>query len=148
MFVFANAWPCVCLCRFMCQKVMVVLGRLCFFAMGFRVIVKGKQATNRDAPILAVAPHSSFFDSITCIVAGMPSVVSRTENLLPLMFGRKCLFSMSILWILNKDLCGELRLISTFKPKADINKSYIINAGIRILYPSRFGSSWNVINAL
>ncbi|KAB5525870.1 hypothetical protein PHYPO_G00145170 [Pangasianodon hypophthalmus] len=78
---------------FMCHRVMVVLGRLCFFMMGFRVIVKGKQVTSTEAPILAVAPHSSFFDSITCIVSGMPSVVSRTENLLPPMFGRflRCL---------------------------------------------------------
>ncbi|XP_053473183.1 lysophosphatidylcholine acyltransferase 2 [Ictalurus furcatus] len=73
---------------FMCHRVMPVLGQLCFFAMGFRVIVKGKQATSSEAPILAVAPHSSFFDSITCIVSGMPSVVSRTENLLAPMFGR------------------------------------------------------------
>ncbi|KAK3528067.1 hypothetical protein QTP86_020228, partial [Hemibagrus guttatus] len=75
------------------RRVMAVLGRLCFFAMGFRIIVKGKQATSKDAPILAGAPHSSFFDSIICIVSGMPSVVSRTENLLPPMFGRflRCL---------------------------------------------------------
>lgn len=80
---------CTSLCSFMCRRVMAVLGRLCFFAMGFRVVVKGKQATSREAPILAVAPHSSFFDSITCIVSSMPSVVSRTDNLLPPMFGRK-----------------------------------------------------------
>ncbi|KAF5897084.1 lysophosphatidylcholine acyltransferase 2 [Clarias magur] len=72
----------------LCRRVMVVLGRLCFFAMGFHVTVKGKRATSREAPILVVAPHSSFFDSITCIVSGMPSVVSRAENLLVPMFGR------------------------------------------------------------
>ncbi|KAF7688063.1 lysophosphatidylcholine acyltransferase 2 [Silurus meridionalis] len=78
---------------FLCHRVLVFLGRLCFFAMGFRVKVKGKQASSSEAPILVVAPHSSFFDSITCIVSGLPSVVSRTENLLPLMFGRftRCL---------------------------------------------------------
>lgn len=88
----------MCLCSFICHRVMAVLGRLSFLVMGFRIIVKGKQATNAEAPILAVAPHSSFFDSITCIVSGMPSVVSRTENLLPPMFGRKFDLSLHYYW--------------------------------------------------
>ncbi|XP_062845697.1 lysophosphatidylcholine acyltransferase 2 [Trichomycterus rosablanca] len=74
--------------RFMCQTVMVLLGRLYFFVMGFHVVVKGKQATSTEAPILTVAPHSSFFDGIACVVSGLPSTVSRSENLLAPVFGR------------------------------------------------------------
>uniref|UniRef100_A0A8C1N9M5 Lysophosphatidylcholine acyltransferase 2 n=1 Tax=Cyprinus carpio TaxID=7962 RepID=A0A8C1N9M5_CYPCA len=62
--------------------------RLYFFGMGFRVVVKGKQASSVEAPILAVAPHSSFFDAIVCIETGLPSTVSRSESLEAPIFGR------------------------------------------------------------
>lgn len=74
--------------RFMRQRVMIFLARLYFFGMGFRVVVKGKQASSAEAPILAVAPHSSFFDAIVSIEAGLPSIVSRSESLDAPIFGR------------------------------------------------------------
>ncbi|XP_056135429.1 lysophosphatidylcholine acyltransferase 2 [Lampris incognitus] len=79
--------------RFMCRRVMAALGRAYYFCMGFRVVVKGKQVGSTEAPILAVAPHSTFFDGIVCIVAGLPSTVSRLENLATPIFGRfiRCL---------------------------------------------------------
>ncbi|XP_007436939.2 lysophosphatidylcholine acyltransferase 2 [Python bivittatus] len=67
---------------------LVFFGRALFFMMGFHVKVKGKVASPQEAPILAAAPHSSFFDSIICVVAGLPSVVSREENLLAPILGR------------------------------------------------------------
>uniref|UniRef100_A0A8C2KTF4 Lysophosphatidylcholine acyltransferase 2 n=1 Tax=Cyprinus carpio TaxID=7962 RepID=A0A8C2KTF4_CYPCA len=70
------------------RRVMTFLGWLYFFGMGFRVVVKGKQASSVQAPILAVAPHSSFFDAIVCIEAGLPSTVSRSESLEAPIFGR------------------------------------------------------------
>uniref|UniRef100_A0A671W6J0 Lysophosphatidylcholine acyltransferase 2 n=1 Tax=Sparus aurata TaxID=8175 RepID=A0A671W6J0_SPAAU len=75
------------------RRVMAALGRAYYFCMGFRVVVKGKQVGSGDAPILAVAPHSTFFDGIVCIVAGLPSTVSRVENLATPIFGRfvRCL---------------------------------------------------------
>uniref|UniRef100_A0A3Q3F5N7 Lysophosphatidylcholine acyltransferase 2 n=1 Tax=Labrus bergylta TaxID=56723 RepID=A0A3Q3F5N7_9LABR len=79
--------------RFMCRRVMAALGRAYYFCMGFRVVIKGKQVNSSEAPILAVAPHSTFFDGIVCIVAGLPSTVSRVENLATPIFGRfvRCL---------------------------------------------------------
>lgn len=79
--------------RFLCQKVMSTLGRLYYFSMGFWVVVKGKKVSSSEAPILAVAPHSTFFDGIVCLVAGLPSTVSRVENLATPIFGRfvRCL---------------------------------------------------------
>ncbi|ROI15903.1 Lysophosphatidylcholine acyltransferase 2 [Anabarilius grahami] len=74
--------------RFLHKRVMTFLGRMYFFGMGFRVVVKGKQASSVEAPILAVAPHSSFFDAIACIEAGLPSTVSRSESLEAPIFGR------------------------------------------------------------
>ncbi|XP_069757667.1 lysophosphatidylcholine acyltransferase 2 isoform X2 [Narcine bancroftii] len=49
--------------------------------MGFiQIKVKGKKAEATEAPILVVAPHSSYFDAVVNIVAGIPSIVSRAEN--------------------------------------------------------------------
>lgn len=73
---------------------MVALGRAYYFSMGFRVVVKGQQVSSSEAPILAVAPHSTFFDGIVCIVAGLPSTVSRVENLATPIFGSKTLFHL------------------------------------------------------
>uniref|UniRef100_A0A8C6YGY2 Lysophosphatidylcholine acyltransferase 2 n=1 Tax=Naja naja TaxID=35670 RepID=A0A8C6YGY2_NAJNA len=67
---------------------LLIFGRALFFAMGFQIKVKGKVASPQEAPILVVAPHSSFFDSIVCAVAGLPSVVSKEENVWVPIFGR------------------------------------------------------------
>uniref|UniRef100_A0A8D0G5F5 Lysophosphatidylcholine acyltransferase 2 n=1 Tax=Sphenodon punctatus TaxID=8508 RepID=A0A8D0G5F5_SPHPU len=73
--------------RWMTHSVLTYLGRALFFAMGFQVTVKGKIASSTEAPILVVAPHSSFFDGIVCVLAGLPSIVSRAENLSAPLFG-------------------------------------------------------------
>ncbi|XP_051024604.1 lysophosphatidylcholine acyltransferase 2 [Acomys russatus] len=64
------------------------LGRALFFSMGFVVTVKGKLASPSEAPIFVVAPHSTFFDGIACVVAGLPSLVSRNENAQTPLVGR------------------------------------------------------------
>ncbi|XP_063801354.1 lysophosphatidylcholine acyltransferase 2 [Pseudophryne corroboree] len=64
------------------------LGRLIFFSMGFHVRVIGKPASFSEAPVFVVAPHSSFFDGIAVITSGMPSTVSRAENVLVPIFGK------------------------------------------------------------
>lgn len=96
-------------CRLMCQSVMAALGRAYYFCMGFRVVVKGKQVGSGEAPILAVAPHSTFFDGIVCIVAGLPSTVSRVENLATPIFGSETLFFFFFfnLFIISSTLCEK-----------------------------------------
>ncbi|XP_044284004.1 lysophosphatidylcholine acyltransferase 2 [Varanus komodoensis] len=69
-------------------SVLAFLGRALFFVMGFQVNVKGEPASPEQAPILAAAPHSSFFDGIVCVMAGLPSIVSRQENLAVPIIGR------------------------------------------------------------
>uniref|UniRef100_A0A8C8RIA1 Lysophosphatidylcholine acyltransferase 2 n=1 Tax=Pelusios castaneus TaxID=367368 RepID=A0A8C8RIA1_9SAUR len=73
--------------RRMSQCTLQCLGHAMFFSMGFQVKVKGKVAGPLEAPILVVAPHSSFFDGIVCVIAGLPSIVSRLENLSAPVFG-------------------------------------------------------------
>lgn len=55
--------------------------RALFAAGGFHwVTVKGKQATSKEAPVLAVAPHSSYFDALTVVCLGGPSVVAKGDT--------------------------------------------------------------------
>ncbi|XP_077314170.1 lysophosphatidylcholine acyltransferase 2 [Lithobates pipiens] len=69
------------------KYVLSCLGRLLFFSMGFHVRIVGKPASFSESPIFVVAPHSSFFDGIAVIASGMPSTVSRAENIAVPIFG-------------------------------------------------------------
>uniref|UniRef100_A0A663MDZ0 Lysophosphatidylcholine acyltransferase 2 n=1 Tax=Athene cunicularia TaxID=194338 RepID=A0A663MDZ0_ATHCN len=73
--------------RRMIQTTLTYLTRTLFFVMGFQVKVKGKIASLLEAPIFVAAPHSSFFDAIISALTGMPSIVSRAENLSTPVFG-------------------------------------------------------------
>uniref|UniRef100_A0A8B9CYZ4 Lysophosphatidylcholine acyltransferase 2 n=1 Tax=Anser brachyrhynchus TaxID=132585 RepID=A0A8B9CYZ4_9AVES len=73
--------------RRMIQTSLSCLTRTLFFVMGFQVKVKGKVASLLEAPIFVAAPHSSFFDAIVSALTGMPSIVSRAENLSTPVFG-------------------------------------------------------------
>ncbi|XP_046824005.1 lysophosphatidylcholine acyltransferase isoform X2 [Vespa crabro] len=56
------------------------LGRLTYQAGGMRIIVRGKQASRAEAPILVVAPHSTFIDGGIVYVTGFPSIIVRRES--------------------------------------------------------------------
>ncbi|XP_041497914.1 lysophosphatidylcholine acyltransferase 2B-like [Microtus oregoni] len=78
------------------------LFRVTFFFAGFLVKVKGKKATREEAPIFVTAPHSSFFDAIAVVVAGLPSVVSASHNVqIPL--AGKCLLSTQPVLVKRED---------------------------------------------
>lgn len=112
----------------MCRRVMAALGRAYFFCMGFHVVVKGTQVSSSEAPILAVAPHSTFFDGIVCIVAGLPSTVSRVENLATPIFGREM-------------LCAFCRLVA----RKRFEQYWIIAAPLVFFFPSEcVCSAWCV----
>ncbi|KAM9241778.1 lysophosphatidylcholine acyltransferase 2B-like [Dugong dugon] len=74
------AQPASNLRRKLTQPALKFLFQAVFFLVGFVVKVKGKKATREEAPILVVAPHTTFFDAIACVVAGLPSVVSASAN--------------------------------------------------------------------
>jgi len=54
-------------------------GYVIFWALGFRVNIVGQQASRSQAPILIVAPHTSFLDVFT-IALCYASPVARVEN--------------------------------------------------------------------
>lgn len=63
------------------RRAVYVIVRLMFGAVGFhRVRTVGEQATRQQAPVLAVAPHSSFYDGLAAVVTGGPTIVAKEEN--------------------------------------------------------------------
>ncbi|KAK3930099.1 Lysophosphatidylcholine acyltransferase [Frankliniella fusca] len=63
------------------KSVLCLLMRGLFAAGGFhRVHIKGRQAAPKEAPVLALAPHSSYFDALPVVCLGAPSVVAKGET--------------------------------------------------------------------
>jgi len=54
-------------------------GTILFWSAGFRINIKGHQASRAEAPILVGAPHSSFLEAMIIYMCGS-SPVSRHEN--------------------------------------------------------------------
>lgn len=55
--------------------------RALFVCGGFHHLkVKGRKAETKDAPVLALAPHSSFFDALPVVYLGGPSIVAKAET--------------------------------------------------------------------
>lgn len=58
-----------------------MVGRWSYLAGGIGIVVKGKQSTRTEAPILVIAPHSTFMDSVIVYVTNMSSVIVRNESM-------------------------------------------------------------------
>ncbi|XP_063363151.1 lysophosphatidylcholine acyltransferase isoform X2 [Cydia amplana] len=57
------------------------IGKLSYLAGGMAISVRGRQASRKEAPILVVAPHSSFLDSCIVYATRMSSVIVRKESM-------------------------------------------------------------------
>ncbi|XP_069044812.1 lysophospholipid acyltransferase LPCAT4-like [Lepisosteus oculatus] len=80
------------------HHIVLFLSRAVFFTLGFLWIrVKGQRARPQDAPLLAVAPHSSFLDTLVLVATDLPTVVSRSENLSLPVIGALLRFNQSLL---------------------------------------------------
>lgn len=51
-----------------------------YVAGGFHLKVIGHQSTRLTAPVVALAPHSSFMDSLAMVYMGGPSIVAKGET--------------------------------------------------------------------
>ncbi|RTG81416.1 lysophosphatidylcholine acyltransferase / lyso-PAF acetyltransferase [Schistosoma bovis] len=67
--------------RWLILPIVRMSARLVFFAGGFHWIkIQGIRASRKEAPIMVIAPHSSFLDALVVVVLGLPSVVGKTES--------------------------------------------------------------------
>lgn len=66
------------------------VGRLTYQAGGMKIVVRGRQASRSEAPILVLAPHSTFIDGGIVYVTGFPSIIVRRESGLNPFIGSRC----------------------------------------------------------
>ncbi len=67
-----------------------IFDRIWLFGFGFNwITIKGRLASTKEAPIMAVAPHSSMLDSFVVSLFGVPSFVARDDMRKWTLFGRK-----------------------------------------------------------
>lgn len=65
----------------MLRPIVVFFCRGVFFWGGLHWLsVKGKRATSQEAPIVALSPHSSYFDSVVVTYLDLTSVVAKSES--------------------------------------------------------------------
>ena len=80
-----------------CKKISSFLGRLCFRITGFHIVeTKGELASKDEAPVLVVAPHSTFLDGFVVFWCDLPYIVSRQENLKIPLLGKCIKFAQSL----------------------------------------------------
>lgn len=92
----APSWWPLFLCFFssFLRPLVVLLCRGVFLMGGFHwVTVRGQRASVREAPVLALAPHSSYFDALVVVFLEMTTVVAKTESdNVPIFGSRHCVF--------------------------------------------------------
>lgn len=73
------------------RPLVVLFSRGVFFMGGFHwVEVKGKRALPSEAPLLATAPHSTYFDGLPVTFLGLTSVVAKSTASNVPFFGSEC----------------------------------------------------------
>lgn len=78
------------------QLVSCFFGRVCVRCCGFSVSITGHRVDKTVAPVLIVAPHSSFFDALAIFWSGLPFIVNREENKDLLFIGKCVQFAQAI----------------------------------------------------
>jgi len=98
--------------------------RFMFAVIGFwRVTVIGEQASPSAAPILAVAPHSTYFDALAVTLMGAPSVVAKAEtNALPF-WGNLIAYTQPLL-VHRTDPDSRAKTINTMRMRSEGNRGW------------------------
>lgn len=79
------------------------LGRIAIICCGFHpIVVKGRRASAEEAPVIVIAPHSTFFDGYAVFWCGLPYLVSRAENK-NIPFLGKCIECAQALFVSRED---------------------------------------------
>ncbi|CAH1188598.1 unnamed protein product [Phyllotreta striolata] len=73
-----------------------VLMRSLFVTAGFRPTIIGRQSTRTQAPVVALAPHSSFADGVAMVYMGGPSIVAKGEIAALPFFGKLINFTQPV----------------------------------------------------
>uniref|UniRef100_UPI0037E98709 lysophospholipid acyltransferase LPCAT4 n=1 Tax=Semicossyphus pulcher TaxID=241346 RepID=UPI0037E98709 len=84
--------------RWFFHSIVLYLSRAVFFTLGFPwVKVKGRRADLKEAPVLVVAPHSTYLDMLVLCPTQLATVVSRSENTSLPVIGALLEFNQSVI---------------------------------------------------
>jgi len=101
-----------------------VILRVMFAFCGFwPVKVIGEQAPSEAAPILCVAPHSTFFDALAVAVMGAPSVVAKAETKNVPFFGSLIRYTQPLL-VHRTDPDSRKKTLDTMKERSVEGKGW------------------------
>ncbi|KAM3857338.1 lysophospholipid acyltransferase LPCAT4 [Diretmus argenteus] len=107
--------------QWLLHPIIRLLSRAVFFCLGFPwVKVKGRQADLKEAPVLAVAPHSGFLDMLVLCVTQLPTVVSRSENASLPVIGALLEFNQAVL-VSRKDPQSRKKAVSQITERLTSN---------------------------
>ncbi|XP_078338685.1 lysophosphatidylcholine acyltransferase 2-like isoform X1 [Crassostrea virginica] len=80
------------------RPLVVFVSRCVFFVGGFHwLTVKGEQHTAKEAPIVALAPHSSFLDALVIVYLNLSTVVAKKETSLAPVIGTLIEYTQPVL---------------------------------------------------
>ncbi|KAM9426259.1 lysophospholipid acyltransferase LPCAT4 [Pholidichthys leucotaenia] len=107
--------------RWFFHPIIHLLSRAVFFSVGFLwVKVKGQRADLKEAPVLVVAPHSSFLDMVVLCPAQLAMVVSRSENANLPVIGALLEFNQSVL-VSRKDPESRKKAVTQLQERLTSN---------------------------
>ncbi|XP_046397002.1 lysophosphatidylcholine acyltransferase isoform X2 [Ischnura elegans] len=85
-------------------KVLCLVSKTTYRVGGMKVTLKGRQATRAEAPILVIAPHSTFLDAVIVYFTGYPSIIVRRESGLNPFIGKLINYTQPIyVWRLDPE---------------------------------------------
>jgi len=104
--------------RLYIRHAICVILRVMFAFCGFwPVNIIGEQAPSKAAPILCVAPHSTFFDALAVAVMGAPSVVAKAETKNVPFFGSLIRYTQPLL-VHRTDPDSRKKTLDTMKERS------------------------------
>ncbi|XP_039284466.1 lysophosphatidylcholine acyltransferase isoform X3 [Nilaparvata lugens] len=109
--------------RLKLREIITVLGRGTYYAGGMRYTVKGRQASRSEAPILVIAPHSTFLDAGIVYVCGFPSIIVRRESGLNPFLGKLINFTQPV-YVWRDDPNSRQKTIQEIIDRAKSNENW------------------------
>ncbi|GFS98358.1 lysophosphatidylcholine acyltransferase [Trichonephila clavipes] len=100
------------------------LARLVFFFGGwYRIPQKGCRASAKEAPILLVMPHSTFFDTVLVIALGCPSMVVKDSTERTPFFGRLVKYTQP-LFVKSEDPDSRRKIAEKIRERVTSGKDF------------------------
>jgi len=98
-------------------------GQICVRSTGIFVNVVGKRLPKKVAPVLVVAPHTSFLDGLAIFWSGLPFIVSREENK-NIPFIGKCIEFAQAIFVRREERDSRQNTLSEIKRRVNSDEPW------------------------